>query len=1057
MQKQLFAAFVLLLSLFLSLPAQAQIKISEVGLSGVDVQGASKWVELYNAGSEEIDVSQYYLCNFPQYPRISTMTVLEGSTTMAPGSFLVVAWPQLGDADGEVGLYTDDINFQDPTLMVDYMQYGTAAHVRESVAVAAGVWEAGAFVETPPAGKSIGFVNGLGEFGAAWRISNPSAGAQNAQLYQAILSGGNHVPANTSRAQGTVDAILDGSELVVSGNFANLESDFNIEIAGGAHIHSGIAGQNGGIEAVLTTELDPDNRGGAFTEENNTFELTEEQLGLLRARKLYVNIHSLDLGSGELRGQFLPASGESYKAFLSGSAQVPSNTSAGNGSIIAEIDGTTLTVTGSFANLSSEFNADIAGGSHIHAGLAGQNGGVEVFLTVTLGEGNISGTYEAVDNTFEITEEQAELIRQRGMYINIHSLGYPGGEIRGQLMGMTATPFLAELSGANSSPSTSSNGGGMVLAELSGNSLVVSGTFGNLNGEFDTEIAGGAHIHDGLFGQNGGVAIPIVATLDNGNQGGSFEAVGNTFELTDEQIDALQARANYVNLHTTFSAAGEIRGQLLPASSIPLRAVFSGRAETTPNSSSGIGGALIELAGDQMIVTGAFSALTSPYAAEIGSHIHAGGLGQDGGVEFALNPVLDGDNLGGAYNAVDNTFEVNEEQKSNLLGTLNYVNIHSEAYNGGEIRGQITPFKYRPFEAYLSFANEVIEDAGKGPQVVNTERVHLSDGSGAVLALLGDTTLMFSGSFSGLESDFNAEIAGGAHVHRAAANANGGIELMLTTALDEGNRSGVFATDMNTFTLSTEQKEALLDGQLYVNIHSTDIPSGELRGQVLSSGNSAPISPSIMTPEEAAAIVITGEPATPFQATWNGGDSNANAVFYTWQLAADEAFETLVLEAQTDAPEFNATFGDVATLLTEAGVNLDGTITLYHRAIATDGSLRTVGEGASVVLTRGTITSNDDEFALPGQFALDGNYPNPFNPVTTIQFDLPQAAEVTVQVFDVLGRNVLETASRQFAAGSSRSVQVDASTLASGTYVYRVIAVMASETRIQTSQLTVLK
>ena len=100
----IYVSLLLIACISFVLPAQSQVYISEVGLSGTDFQGAAKWVELHNSSTESIDVSSYFLCNFPAYPRISELTVLDGNTTMGAGEYLVVAWPGLGDTDGEVGL-----------------------------------------------------------------------------------------------------------------------------------------------------------------------------------------------------------------------------------------------------------------------------------------------------------------------------------------------------------------------------------------------------------------------------------------------------------------------------------------------------------------------------------------------------------------------------------------------------------------------------------------------------------------------------------------------------------------------------------------------------------------------------------------------------------------------------------------------------------------------------------------------------------------------------------------------------------------------------------------
>lgn len=95
--------------------------------------------------------------------------------------------------------------------------------------------------------------------------------------------------------------------------------------------------------------------------------------------------------------------------------------------------------------------------------------------------------------------------------------------------------------------------------------------------------------------------------------------------------------------------------------------------------------------------------------------------------------------------------------------------------------------------------------------------------------------------------------------------------------------------------------------------------------------------------------------------------------------------------------------------------------------------------------------------SVPETFILKGNFPNPFNPTTTISMDLPEAAEVRVEVIDVLGRVVLKTPVRKMDAGANRSVEVNASSLASGAYVYRVIARTAETAHVATGRLTLVK
>ena len=74
----------------------------------------------------------------------------------------------------------------------------------------------------------------------------------------------------------------------------------------------------------------------------------------------------------------------------------------------------------------------------------------------------------------------------------------------------------------------------------------------------------------------------------------------------------------------------------------------------------------------------------------------------------------------------------------------------------------------------------------------------------------------------------------------------------------------------------------------------------------------------------------------------------------------------------------------------------------------------------------------------PDAFSLIGNFPNPFQETTQILLDLPWAAEVSVDVMDLLGRLVVSLHSRQYSAGSKRSIVFNGGRLASGLYVYRV-------------------
>ncbi|MCZ6616650.1 MAG: T9SS type A sorting domain-containing protein [Gammaproteobacteria bacterium] len=116
-----------------------------------------------------------------------------------------------------------------------------------------------------------------------------------------------------------------------------------------------------------------------------------------------------------------------------------------------------------------------------------------------------------------------------------------------------------------------------------------------------------------------------------------------------------------------------------------------------------------------------------------------------------------------------------------------------------------------------------------------------------------------------------------------------------------------------------------------------------------------------------------------------------------------------------------------------------------------------VGGGTSSGTDFGIIVANEDPDEVPTGFVLRGNYPNPFNPSTTIDFDLNVPAEVSVSVFDVLGRQVLTTPALQVAAGARQQIRVNASSLASGVYLYRVTARSATQTLTAMGRMSLIK
>jgi hypothetical protein len=82
----------------------------------------------------------------------------------------------------------------------------------------------------------------------------------------------------------------------------------------------------------------------------------------------------------------------------------------------------------------------------------------------------------------------------------------------------------------------------------------------------------------------------------------------------------------------------------------------------------------------------------------------------------------------------------------------------------------------------------------------------------------------------------------------------------------------------------------------------------------------------------------------------------------------------------------------------------------------------------------------------PAEFRLPENYPNPFSPTTTINFQLPASGFVTLKIYNVLGREITTLVNDKQAAGS-HSVKFDAANLPSGVYFYRLTSGNSSVVR----------
>lgn len=121
----------------------------------------------------------------------------------------------------------------------------------------------------------------------------------------------------------------------------------------------------------------------------------------------------------------------------------------------------------------------------------------------------------------------------------------------------------------------------------------------------------------------------------------------------------------------------------------------------------------------------------------------------------------------------------------------------------------------------------------------------------------------------------------------------------------------------------------------------------------------------------------------------------------------------------------------------------------------------TAAEAVAANMVIATSTEVNSSRTFPDQFSLEQNYPNPFNPTTEITFALPEQAEITLSIFNILGQPV-KTLYNGIKQAGTHSVTWDGrnergALMASGTYFYKMTVIANGQTLTQNRRMMLLK
>jgi hypothetical protein len=509
-----------------------------------------------------------------------------------------------------------------------------------------------------------------------------------------------------------------------------------------------------------------------------------------------------------------------FTAILTGAENVPpiTTTANGTGSFTLNDDRTQLTYVITYQGLSGALSV----GGHFHLGTTGRNG--SVIKTTASGSdpssNTVTGIWKATDATQPLTPALVESLLTGRVYVNFHTAANPGGEIRGQVNLATALHFTADLDGSQEVPAvtTTAGGTGYIVLSPDRSTIEYSVTYRNLSGT----LTAGGHFHTGGVGANGGVAKGIGTSGDPASNflKGQWKSTDGTQPLTPALVDSLIAGKMYVNFHTAAHPGGEIRGQLNLAGGTGFAAQLEGNKEVPAVTEDGKGTGYIILNASRTSARYAVTYINLTGTLTAGGHFHAAGVGRNGSVVKAIatsgGPASG--TVSGTWNASDATQPLTRALAESLMSGRIYVNFHTAAHAGGEIRGQMDMTTGIGFTVNLDGTKEVPANAstgrGSGFAVLNAER----------------KDVRYSFTYYGLTGTLTA----GGHFHTAAAGSNGAVVKGIATSGGAASASvnGDWSSSDATQPLTDAHADSILAGKVYVNFHTAANPGGEIRGQL---------------------------------------------------------------------------------------------------------------------------------------------------------------------------------------------------------------------------------
>lgn len=248
----------------------------------------------------------------------------------------------------------------------------------------------------------------------------------------------------------------------------------------------------------------------------------------------------------------------------------------------------------------------------------------------------------------------------------------------------------------------------------------------------------------------------------------------------------------------------------------------------------------------------------------------------------------------------------------------------------------------------------------------------------------------------------------------------------ITCPADEGGSSCVEGNNTwvpQTITMNSRSKSMFDDDEAYPYLQNNDWIEGGAPSFTDPAGLMTDALDDLIAWSVAAASVPS-DPMAHWRATDNPWEAGQGFVFSDFPVLADLSYSnSQYLTASSDGQPI----GDLNWFPAEK-TSFDQNRDQHYA------KLRTALETGNAVGVNSERVDSD----IPVSIKLNQNYPNPFNPSTTISFNLPTSMEISLKVYDLLGREVATLINNEQHTAGLNNVTFDASNLASGMYIYEL-------------------